>query len=168
MGTQAQLLFDEASNSPESLEKISSELLERAHSLSEYKSRDLIFGQGPVGARLAIVGESPGPPDISTGQPFMGPAGAVLEKMIQAIGLKRSDCYLTNVIKIVCTGDEITPSYIAFFGPYLLRELLATKPQLILAMGNTPTKVLLNTKKPISQVRGNFHDFRGIGRHGKI
>jgi DNA polymerase len=108
-----------------------------------------------------VIGESPGPPDAEFGEPFRGPVGELLEKILTSIGLSRRNCYLTNVVKFISQGDELTPEILQFFTPFLHREIVAIKPQVIISLGNTPTKALLNTKKPISQVRGEFHDFQG-------
>jgi len=160
---QNSLLFDPTPpESNETLAEINTELLERARALPQFKERIFIFGEGSPGASVAVVGESPGPPDISTGRPFMGPAGQMLERILGAINLARQDCYLTNVVKYISTGDELTPDVLAFFTPYLHRELAVVRPRVIIAFGNTPTRALLNTKRPISQMRGEFHDYRGI------
>lgn len=157
-------LFNEPapSESNETLEEVNAELLQRAKSLPPYKERVFIFGEGAAGLKVAVVGESPGPPDIESGRPFMGPAGQMLERILAAIGLKRADCYLTNTVKYISQGDELTPDVLAFFVPYLHREMAAARPRVIIAFGNTPTRALLQTKKPISQMRGEFHDYRGM------
>jgi DNA polymerase len=90
----------------------------------------------------------------------MGPAGQMLERILGAIGLKRDECYLTNTVKFICSGDEITPDVLSFFTPYLHRELASVRPRVVIAFGNTPTRALLKTKKPISQMRGQFHDYQ--------
>jgi DNA polymerase len=148
--------------SDETPDAVNEELLRRAKSLPHFKERVFIFGEGPRGARVAVVGESPGPPDIESGRPFMGPAGQMLERILGSIGLARADCYLTNVIKVISNGEEITSDWLAFFTPYLHRELAAVRPRAVIAFGNTPTRALLRTKKPISQLRGEFHDYDGI------
>ncbi len=148
--------------SNETPDAINEELLRRAKSLPHFKERIFIFGEGQTGARVAVVGESPGPPDIESGRPFMGPAGQMLERILGSIGLQRKDCYLTNVVKLICTGEEITADWLSFFTPYLDRELRAVRPRVVIAFGNTPTRALLRTKKPISQLRGEFHDYDGI------
>ena len=156
-------LFAEAPRpeSSETPDAINAELLRRAKSLPQFKERIFIFGEGPVGAKAAVVGESPGPPDIDSGRPFMGPAGQMLERILSSIGLARADCYLTNVVKVISQGDEITPEWLSFFTPYLHRELAAARPRVVIAFGNTPTRALLRTKKPISQMRGEFQDYDG-------
>ncbi|HEX8097847.1 MAG TPA: uracil-DNA glycosylase [Pyrinomonadaceae bacterium] len=156
-------LFDEGPESPgESVEQINAELLRRAKVVPQYAERVFILGEGKSGARVAVVGESPGPPDIDSGRPFMGPAGHMLERILASVGLKREDCYLTNTVKFICTGDEITPEVLSFFTPYLHREMLAVNPRVIISFGNTPTRALLRTRKPISQLRGEFQELRGI------
>jgi DNA polymerase len=155
-------LFDDAPPaSDETLEAINAELLQRAQLHPQFKERIYIFGDGQAGARVAVVGESPGAPDIASGKPFMGPAGDMLGRILAAIGLKRADCYLTNTVKMISQGDELTPDVLSFFTPYLHRELAVVRPEVVIAFGNTPTRALLRTKKPISQMRGEFHDYQG-------
>jgi uracil-DNA glycosylase family 4 len=156
-------LFDEApAESSETLDEINAELLRRAKAMPQYAERVFIFGTGEKNSRVAVVGESPGPPDIDSGKPFMGPAGQMLERILGAIGLKRDECYLTNTVKMISSGDEITPEVLSFFTPYLHRELAVVRPRVVIAFGNTPTRALLRTKKPISQMRGEFHDYQGM------
>lgn len=155
-------LFDEPPlESNETVDEINQELITRAKSLPQFKERIFIMGVGKISARVAVVGESPGAPDIDSGKPFMGPAGEMLDKILNSIGLKRNDCYLTNAVKMICAGDEITPDVLKFFTPYLHRELAAVRPLIIIAFGNTPTHALLSTKTPISKLRGEFQNFRG-------
>jgi uracil-DNA glycosylase family 4 len=157
------LLFDETPpDAGETLEEVNAELLRRAKAMPHLAERVFILGEGAKGARAAVVGESPGPPDADTGRPFMGPAGQMLERILGSIGLKREDCYLTNTVKIISSGDEMTPELLSLFTPYLHRELAVVRPQVIISFGNTPTRALLRTKKPISQMRGEFHDYHGM------
>lgn len=157
-------LFDEAEvpQSSETLDEVNQELLEKAKAIPALQSRVFIFGEGAKGQRVAVVGESPGAPDAATGRPFMGPAGELLGKILNSIWLKREDCYLTNTVKYISGGDEMTPDILNFFIPYLHRELAAVRPEIVITFGATPTKALLNTKKPISQIRGEFQDYRGM------
>ena len=156
-------LFDETPvESSETLDEVNAELLRRAKTMPQLADRIFIFGEGEKGARVAVVGESPGAPDIDSGKPFMGPAGQMLNRILEAIGLKREDCYLTNTVKFISSGDELTPEILSFFTPYLHRELAVVQPQVVIAFGNTPTRALLKTKKPISQMRGEFHDYQAM------
>jgi len=146
--------------SDETVDNINQEMLRKGKIL--FPEKFFIFGTGKIDAQVIVVGESPGLPDADSGKPFMGPVGQLLEKILEAIGLEREKCYLTNVVKFISQGDEITPDILKFFIPYLHREMLAVKPKLIISLGNTPTKALLNTKKAISQIRGEFYDYHGI------
>jgi DNA polymerase len=155
------LFSDEPHASDETVEEVNAELLRRAKRLPQYRERVFIFGEGREGARVAVVGESPGPPDIDSGKPFMGPAGQMLDRILLSVGLHRQDCFLTNTVKMISTGDEITPEVLSLFTPYLHRELAAVRPKVIISFGNTPTRALLRTKQPISKLRGEFHDYHG-------
>jgi len=156
-------LFDETpTQTSETLDELNEELLQRAKVMPQYVDGIFIFGEGRKGARVAVVGESPGAPDIDSGKPFMGPAGQMLNRILEAINLKREDCYLTNTVKLISSGDELTPEILSFFTPYLHRELAIVRPQIVIAFGNTPMRALLRTKKPISKMRGEFHDYQGM------
>ncbi len=154
-------LFDEISaESGETIDEINQELLEKGKAL--FPNEFFIFGTGKIDADVVIVGESPGAPDADSEKPFMGPVGQLLEKILAAIGLNREELYLTNVVKFISSGDELTPEILKFFTPFLHREILAINPKVVISLGNTPTKALLNTKKAISQIRGEFYDYNGI------
>ncbi len=155
-----QTLFDLfPAESDETLEHINAEILEKGKQL--FPDRVFIFGVGKAAAKVVVIGESPGPPDANFDEPFRGPVGDLLDKILTSIGLSRRNCYLTNVVKFISTGDELAPDILSFFIPFVYRELAVIRPQVIISLGNTPTKALLKTKKPISQVRGEFHDFQG-------
>ncbi len=155
-------LFDFQTPGPstETVDEINQELLEKGKAL--FPDRFFIFGTGKTDADVVIIGESPGPPDADSEKPFMGPVGDLLVRILSSIGLKREDVYLTNIVKFISQGDELTPDIIKFFTPYLAREILAIRPRIIISLGNTPTKALLNTKKSITQMRGEFYDYNGI------
>src|ERR1043165_6725487 len=104
---QSSLFDEQPTETNETLEEINAEMLRRAKLMPQFAERVFILGEGKRGARVAVVGESPGPPDIDSGRPFMGPAGQMLERILEAIGLKRADCYLTNTVKFISTGDEM-------------------------------------------------------------
>jgi len=146
--------------SNETVDNINQEMLRKGKIL--FPEKFFIFGAGKTDTSVVVVGESPGLPDADSEKPFMGPVGQLLEKILKAIGLQREECYLTNVVKFISQGDELTPDILKFFIPYLHREMLAIKPKIIISLGNTPTKALLNTKKAISQIRGEFYDYHGI------
>ncbi len=146
----------------ETLEEIKREMIEKAKMIPELANRFFVFSQGEPNAEIAVVGESPGPPDADAEKPFQGPTGDLLNRILASIGLNRSNTYLTNIVKYISGGDEITPELMKFFAPYVWRELAVVKPKVVLLLGNTPTKALLNTKQPISKVRGEFHEANGL------
>lgn len=154
-------LFESIPEQPsETLDDIYGEILEKAKVL--FPDRIFIFGAGNEHARVVLIGESPSHPDEIEGRPFSGPAGELLMKMIASIGLSRDECYFTNTVKFISQGDEITAKTIEFFTPYLFREITAIGPEFVVSMGNTPTRALLGTKKPISQLRGEVYEVAGI------
>jgi DNA polymerase len=154
-------LFGEISAaSSETVDEINQELLEKGKAV--FPDKFFIFGTGKTDSDVVIVGESPGLPDADSEKPFMGPVGELLTKILAAVGLKREDVFLTNVVKFISAGDELTPEILKFFTPFLHREMLAINPKVIISLGNTPTKALLNTKKSITQMRGEFYDYNGI------
>lgn len=159
---QNSLLEQFPTKSAETPEQINAEMLEKAEELSIFTAKVFINGFGKINSKILIVGESPGPPDLEFGEPFHGPVGELLIKILNSIGLKREDCYLTNVVKYISQGKELTQEILSFFTPFLYREVFAVKPKIILSLGNTPTKVLLKNNTPISQIRGEFHNFHGI------
>ena len=158
-------LFDDFEGeivSNETVDEINQELLTKAKTLPTFANEFFIFGTGNVNAEVVVVGESPGAPDADSEKPFMGPVGQLLEKILAAIGIRREEVYLTNIVKYISQGDELTPDILKFFTPFLHREILAVNPKVVISLGNTPTKALLNTKKAISQIRGEFYDYNGI------
>lgn len=157
---QASLFKESPPVCGETVGAINDELFEKGKTL--FPGKVFVFGTGNAEADVVIIGESPGPPDILSKKPFNGPAGDLLRKILSSVGLKADECWLTNVVKFVSQGDEITNEVTTFFTPYLYREVLAVNPQLLICLGNTPTKALLNKKEAISKIRGEFYEFEGI------
>ena len=146
----------------ETLDEIKNEMLQKAKLIPSLANEVFVFSQGQPAAEIAVVGESPGPPDADSEKPFQGPSGDLLNRILSSIGLNRQNAYLTNIVKIISNGDELTPEIIKFFTPFVWRELAVVKPKVVLLLGNTPTKALLNTKQPISKVRGEFQEIDGF------
>ena len=120
-------------------------------------------GEGPVDARLVVVGEGPGRTEDATGRPFVGQAGELLTKILAAIDLPRELVFICNVVK--CRPPENrAPQYdeIAACTPYLFRQLELLAPKVILAMGGTAAQTLLDTKQALGALRNKMHRFRGI------
>ena len=146
----------------ETLDEIKNEMLEKARQIPDLRDRVFVFSQGETSAEVAIVGESPGPPDADSELPFQGPTGDLLNRILSSIGLSRSNAYLTNIVKYISAGDELTPELIKFFTTFVWRELAVVQPKVVILLGGTATKALLETKKPISKVRGEFHEKSGL------
>ncbi len=114
-------------------------------------------------ARLMFVGEAPGADEDAQGKPFVGRAGQLLTKIIEAIGMKREDVLIGNVNRCRPPGNrQPTLEEAAICRPFLFREITAVQPEVIVVMGNTALQNLLDVREGISRVRGKFRDFRGI------
>lgn len=128
------------------------------------KSRtQVVFGVGNPRARLMFVGEGPGREEDAQGEPFVGPAGQLLTKIIQAIGLEREDVYIANVVKSRPPNNRNPePDEIAACLPFLERQIAAVQPAVLVGLGNVPVKTLLNTTRGITSLRGTWQEYRGI------
>jgi DNA polymerase len=125
--------------------------------------KNLVFGIGNPRARLVFVGEGPGADEDTKGEPFVGDAGKVLNRIITAMGLKREDVYICNVVKCRPPGNRDPESdEISACSPFLLRQVQSIEPEVIVALGKFASQTLLGTKEPISKMRGKFRDFHGI------
>jgi DNA polymerase len=125
--------------------------------------KNLVFGVGNPLARLVFVGEGPGADEDRQGEPFVGEAGKVLTRSITAMGLKREDVYICNVVKCRPPGNrDPERDEIAACSAYLLRQLRSIRPEAVVALGKFAAQTLLETKEPISKLRGRFRDFHGI------
>jgi uracil-DNA glycosylase len=114
-------------------------------------------------ARLMFVGEAPGADEDAQGKPFVGRAGQLLTKIIEAIGLKREEVIIGNVNRCRPPGNrQPTLEEAAICRPFLFREIAAVQPEVIVVLGNTALRNLLETREGITRVRGRFQDFRGI------
>lgn len=120
-------------------------------------------GDGNRKARLMIVGEAPGEQEDLQGRPFVGRAGQLLEKMLEAIGLSRKEVFIANVIK--CRPPENrnpSPEEVESCEHFLLRQLELIQPEVIIALGKFAAQTLLKTETPISQLRGNFYPYPAL------
>lgn len=117
----------------------------------------LVFGEGAPDAEIMFVGEVPGEPEERVGRPFMGPAGEKLDEMIRAMGLTRADVYIASVLKSRLPGDRApTPEDIAACGPYLLEQVLAVQPRVLVTLGGPATKWICGVDAGISRIRGTW------------
>ncbi len=125
--------------------------------------KNIVFGVGDPHAQLVFVGEGPGEEEDRTGEPFVGRAGQLLTKMIEAMGFRRQDVYICNVVKCRPPGNRNPePDEIAACEPFLIRQLGAIKPKVIVALGKFAAQTLLRLETPISKLRGQWHEYQGI------
>jgi DNA polymerase len=123
----------------------------------------LVFGEGNPKADLMFVGEGPGFEEDRCGKPFVGPAGQLLTRIIQAMHLTRDQIYICNVVKCRPPGNRNPePAEIAVCRPFLDRQIDAVSPKVICALGSVAAKALLDTEQPVSRLRGRFHHYKGI------
>jgi DNA polymerase len=122
-----------------------------------------VFGVGAVGPELCFIGEAPGADEDAQGEPFVGAAGQLLNRIIAACGMKREDVYICNIIKCRPPGNR-TPQAdeAANCSEFLIRQLELVKPKYICCLGSTAARYLLNTTAALGQLRGRFHDYHGI------
>jgi uracil-DNA glycosylase len=128
-----------------------------------HKGRNkIVFGDGNPKAQLVFVGEGPGADEDAQGLPFVGRAGKLLTQMIEAMGLQRKDVYICNVVK--CRPPENRapePDEVASCSPFLMRQIDSIHPKVIVCLGATAAKTILNTTRGISQFRGEWLEWRG-------
>jgi len=123
----------------------------------------LVFGVGNPDARLVLVGEAPGREEDEKGEPFVGEAGRLLDRILFAMGLSRDQVYICNVLKCRPPNNRDPDSNeIATCEPFLIRQLAAIRPVLIVALGRFAIQTLLQSKVPISRVRGSWQQYQGI------
>ena len=123
----------------------------------------IVNTEGHRQARLMFVGEAPGADEDATGRPFVGRAGQLFNKIIEAIGLKREDVLIGNVNRCRPPGNrQPTTEEAKTCKPFLLREIAVARPEVIVVLGNTAMKNLLDTKEGITKLRGQFQDYKGI------
>ena len=160
---QAPSLFDASERVVgDTLERIREDLGECTRCRLSKTRTKIVFGVGNPKASLLFVGEGPGRDEDIQGIPFVGRAGKLLTQMIEAMGLKRDDVYIANVVK--CRPPENRPpekDEVATCSPYLLRQIDAIAPKVICCLGNVATQSLLGTTKSSSQFRGQWYDYRG-------
>jgi len=125
---------------------------------------NLVFGVGDPHARLVFVGEGPGADEDAKGEPFVGRAGQLLTEIItKGMKLQRHDVYICNVVKCRPPGNRNPePDEVAACEPFLMRQLGAIGPQVIVALGKFAAQTLLRSKTPITQLRGRWFDYQGI------
>jgi uracil-DNA glycosylase len=132
--------------------------------LHQQGRKQIVFGVGNPRAELMFVGEGPGADEDAQGEPFVGRAGQLLNNMIKAMGLRREDVYIANIVKCRPPGNR-TPERdeCETCSPFLMRQIAAIKPKVIVALGAVAAKNLLAINASMSELRGRWYDFRPAG-----
>jgi uracil-DNA glycosylase len=124
---------------------------------------NLVFGTGNPCAELMFVGEGPGADEDLQGEPFVGKAGQLLNKMIEAMGFRREDVYIANVVKCRPPGNrDPEPDEIEACEPFLKAQIAGVKPKVIVALGRFAVQTLLRDATPISRQRGRWREYEGV------
>ncbi|HQR35741.1 MAG TPA: uracil-DNA glycosylase [Blastocatellia bacterium] len=124
---------------------------------------NIVFGEGNPNAELMFVGEAPGADEDASGRPFVGRAGQLLTKMIEAIEMKREDVYIANTLKSRPPGNRNPePDETSACIPFVYRQIATIRPKLIVTLGNPATQGLLETKVGITRIRGTFQEYPRI------
>jgi DNA polymerase len=124
--------------------------------------RKIVFGDGAPAARLMFVGEGPGADEDASGVPFVGKAGQLLNNMIVAMGLKREEVYIANIVKCRPPANRVPePVEANTCSQFLLRQMDVVQPEVVVALGATAATYLLGVKQSLAGLRGKWHDCRG-------
>jgi DNA polymerase len=126
--------------------------------------KNIVFGEGDPNAALVFVGEGPGQEEDLQGRPFVGAAGQLLTDIIvKGMQLKREDVYICNIVKCRPPGNRNPePDEVEACEPFLIKQLRAINPKIIIGLGNIAVKTLLKTKEGITSLRGNWKTYQGI------
>jgi uracil-DNA glycosylase len=130
--------------------------------LAQQGRKQIVFGVGNPRTDLMFIGEAPGADEDEQGEPFVGRAGQLLNNMIKAMGLRREEIYIANIIKCRPPGNR-TPERdeCETCSPFLMRQIEAIHPKVIVALGAVAARTLLAINAPMSELRGHWYDFRG-------
>jgi uracil-DNA glycosylase len=124
--------------------------------------RKIVFADGDPGARLMFVGEGPGADEDASGVPFVGKAGQLLNNMIQAMGLKREEVYIANIVKCRPPANRVPePVEANTCSQFLLRQMDVVQPEVVVALGSTAATYLLGARRSLAELRGRWHNCRG-------
>lgn len=123
---------------------------------------NFVFGVGNPKADIVVIGEAPGADEDAQGEPFVGRAGQLLNKILEATGFAREEVYILNILKCRPPGNRNpAPDEVELCRPYLEKQLKLINPKLILLLGKVASESLLKTKEPLNKLRGKSHDYKG-------
>jgi uracil-DNA glycosylase family 4 len=134
------------------------------HRCKLYKGRtNLVFGEGAADARLMFIGEAPGAEEDQQGRPFVGAAGQLLNNLLHKLGLSREEIYIANILKSRPPGNrDPEPDEVEACLPFLKKQIQAIQPQVIVLLGRPAAHALLDTKEPLTKLRGRWHRYDDI------
>ena len=130
-----------------------------------YQQRNhIVYGVGNLNSDVLFVGEAPGENEDRKGEPFVGDAGQLLTTIIkEELGLRRDDVYITNLVKCRPPGNrDPEPDEVAECRPFLVQQIKLVRPQFLVALGKFAAQTLLCSSKPITMLRGKWHDYDGV------
>jgi uracil-DNA glycosylase family 4 len=155
-------MFDQAPSVQESLDAIRADLGDCRRCKLAPGRKNIVFGSGNPHAELMFVGEAPGADEDEQGLPFVGRAGQLLTKIIEAIEVRREEVFICNILKCRPPGNRNPETdEIASCEPFLFRQIAAVKPKVICALGAFGAQTLLRTTESIGRLRGQLIDYRG-------
>jgi len=155
-------VFPQEPSKAKQLESLNQECLQCARCDLCQSATNLVFGEGNAEASLMFVGEAPGYHEDMQGRPFVGAAGELLTKIIQAIDRRREEVYIANVLKHRPPNNrDPQPDEVAACRPFLVQQIEIIQPQVIVTLGSHAVKALLETGDGVSNLRGRFHDCHG-------
>lgn len=139
------------------------EMIKDCRKCELWKTRtNFVFGVGNPKADIVVIGEAPGADEDLKGEPFVGRAGQLLNKILEATGFKREDVFICNILKSRPPGNRNPmPAEVDLCKPYLDKQLKLIDPKLILLLGKVASESLLKTKEPLNKLRGKTHDYKG-------
>lgn len=147
----------------ETLQQIQADLGNCTRCKLHHSRTNIVFGEGNPNAEIMFIGEGPGETEDLQGRPFVGRAGQLLDKIIEAMGYKRADVYIANVVKSRPPNNRPPEQdEIAACSPFLFRQITAIQPKILVALGGTALKCLWGEEAKITKLRGQFIEFRGI------
>ncbi|MEO8552073.1 MAG: uracil-DNA glycosylase [Kofleriaceae bacterium] len=163
VGEAVEEILDDAPSGRRSLAQIRAELGECTRCKLSTTRKSIVFGVGDPNAPLMFVGEGPGEQEDKRGEPFVGPAGELLDKMIEAMGWSRRSVYINNIVSCRPPGNRNPEAdEVAACKPFLEARIGSIAPRIIVALGRPASNLLLGRDAPISSLRGKFHDRNGI------
>ena len=148
---------------PQTLGAVQAELGECQRCALAKTRTNIVFGVGNPNARLVFVGEAPGREEDLKGEPFVGEAGRLLDKILNAMGMQRDEVYICNVLKCRPPNNrDPLPEEVETCEVFLMRQIEAIKPQVIVGLGRFAVHSLLKTRTPISRIRGEWQSYQGV------